>query len=136
LRLTNSTVDPQTTAIALAVTPVGEIQSLTFERHAFFVEDRPLLVANIPSRGAILAESALAPRAMAPQETAQIVSANGTCRGEMLFDFTLAPGETQTLGWMCPLETAADLEFCRALVIDDLFAEAEKETSGARLRGD
>lgn len=132
LRLTNPTAHPQSTGLAVALLPAGELRSLAFDRHAFFLEDRPLLVADTPSSGAILAESPLAPRPLTPQATAHVASATGECRGEMLYDFALAPGQTRMLGWLCPLDGALSLEACRALLIDEIFAQAEKETTAAR----
>ena len=49
----------------------------------------------------------------------------------MLYDLTFAPGQTQTLGFICPLpaahESDAGLDFYRALSVEDLFAEAQKQ---------
>jgi len=126
VRLTNPTERPQTTALAVALSPERAVRALSFERHAFFVEGAPVLVADAPSRGAILAESALAARPLTPQDTAQVTSTLGQCRGEMLFDVALAPGQTQTLGWLLPAGAEVDLEFCRTLVIDELFAQAKE----------
>jgi hypothetical protein len=133
VRLTNATDRPLTTALALALVPAErEVRALAFERHAFFLEGQPVLVADTPSRGAILAESALAPRPLTPQDTAHVTSLVGQCRGEMLYDVALAPGQTQTLGWLCPSGAAVDLEYCRALAIEELFAESAKAASAAR----
>ncbi len=109
-----------------------EVRALAFERHAFFLEGAPVLVADAPSRGAILAESALAPRPLTPQDTAHVTSTLGQCRGEMLYDVALAPGQSQTFGWLCPSGATVDLDFCRALVVEELFAEAARSASAAR----
>lgn len=132
LRLTNPTERPQSTSVVVALLPEREVWALAFERHAFFVEGQPVLVADAPSRGAILAESPLAPRPLAPQATAHVVSAAGQCRGEMFFDVALAAGQAQTLGWLCPSGASVSLDFCRALVVEELFAQAAKEASAAR----
>jgi hypothetical protein len=132
VQLTNPTDRPQMTALAVQLTPERAVSALAFERHAFSIEGQPVLVADALSRGAILAASALAARPLTPQDIAYITSIDGQCRGEMLFDVTLAPGQTQTFGWLCPAGPAVDLEYCRALVIEELFAQAAEEATAAR----
>ena len=130
LRLSNPSRQPCTMTLAVTLTPGGMIRALAFEKHAFFIEGRPVLIADTPSRGAILAESPFAPRPLSPQDRAHVESAKGECRGEMIFTLTLAPGQTQTLGFICPLHPAdgneEGLEFYRTLAVEELFAEAEK----------
>lgn len=134
VRFSNLTKQPQTTTLAVAITPSTganrPLPALAFERHAFFIEGRPALVSDTPSRGAILAESAFATRPLAPQDTAHVESTEGQCRGEMLFDVVLKPGESQTLGWICSGNGTITLDECRLLSVEDLFAQAEKETAG------
>jgi hypothetical protein len=131
LHFTNASNRPFTTTLAVALTPAGAIHALAFEKHAFLIEGHPVLVADTPSRGAILADSPFAARPLSPQDQAHVESAKGECRGEMIFDLTVAPGQTLTLGFICPLERAGSdargLDFYRALSVDDLFAEVEKQ---------
>ena len=130
LRLMNSSRRPFHTTLAAALTPEGAIHALAFDRHAFLIEGAPVLVADTPSRGAILAESPFAPRPLTPQDHAHVESVRGECRGEMLFDLALLPGQSQTLGFICPVRfstgTEPDLDFYRTLSVDDLFTKAEK----------
>jgi hypothetical protein len=134
LRLTNPTDRPFKTTLAVAIAPQSAIHALAFDRHAFFVEGRPVLVAETPSRGAILADSPFASRPLTPQDRAHVESAKGECRGEMLYDLTLMPGQTQTLGFICPVPlpkaTELDLDFYRTLSVDDLFEQARKDAAG------
>jgi hypothetical protein len=131
LRLTNPTARPFKTTLAVAIAPQGEIHALAFEKHAFFMEGRPVLVADTPSRGAILADSPFASRPLTPQDTAHVESVKGDCRGEMLYDLALAPGQTQTLGFICPVlrpnGAGPGLDFFRALSVEELFTQAQKD---------
>jgi hypothetical protein len=133
LHLDNPAPRPFSTTLAVTITPGNAIHALAFEKHAFLIEGRPVLIAETPSRGAILADSPFAARPLSPQDQAHVESAKGECRGEMIFDLTLAPGQSQTLGFVCPLEhgdrDAKGLDFYRSLSVDDLFAEAEKARS-------
>ncbi len=130
LRLTNPTANPVHTTLSARIVPQGKILALAFERHAFLVEGRPILVSDTPSRGAILADSPFSSRPLIPQDRAHVESAKGECRGEMLFDLTLPPGQTQTLGFISPVQlppaSEPDLDFYRELSVDKLFAEAQK----------
>jgi len=130
IRLNNPTDHPFNTTLAVAIGPEGAIHALAFEKHAFFREGRPVLVADTPSRGAILAESPFASRPLTPQDQAHVESVKGECRGEMFYDLVLAPGRTQTLGFICPLLLPSgvepNLDFYRGLSVDDLFAQAQK----------
>jgi hypothetical protein len=128
LRVTNPTDHPFHTTLAVAVAPRGEVHALAFERHSFLVEGRPVLIADTPSRGAILAESPFAARSLTPQDQAHVESVAGECRGEMLFDLVLMPGQTQTLGFVCPPGSEPTLDFYRTLSIEDLFSEAQKQS--------
>lgn len=138
LRLANPAALPLHTTLSVRIVPRGEIHALSFEKHAFLIGGRFVLVSDTPSRGAILAESPFAPRPLSPQDSAHVESARGGCRGEMLFDLTLAPGQTQTLGFIVPLRlpdgAEPTLDFYRALTIEELFTEAQKQ-SGAGERG-
>lgn len=131
LQLTNPTADALHTTLSVRIVPQGEIHALAFEKHAFLIEGRPILVSDTPSRGAILADSPFAPRPLIPQDRAHVESAKGECRGEMLFDLTLPPGKTQELGFISPGHLPAgsepDLDFYRELSVDKLFAEARKQ---------
>ncbi|MEI9895473.1 MAG: hypothetical protein WDN28_16680 [Chthoniobacter sp.] len=133
LRVTNPTGQIFKTSLAVAIAPEGAIHALAFEKHAFFIEGRPVFIADTPSRGAILAESPFAARPLTPQDQAHVESAKGECRGEMLFDLVLAPGQTQFLGFICPLRLAKGSEFqpefYRTLSFDKLFTEAEKQAA-------
>ncbi|MDR3403071.1 MAG: hypothetical protein P4L99_11295 [Chthoniobacter sp.] len=134
LRVTNPADHLFKTSLAVAITSDGGIHALAFEKHAFFIGGQVVLVADTPSRGAILAESPFAPRPLTAQDQGHVESVKGECRGEMLFDLALAPGQTQVLGFVCPvtLPQGADpkLEDYRALSVEELFAQAAK-ASGA-----
>lgn len=129
--VTNRSTEPRTVPVVVSLAPANTVapalSALAFERHAFSIAGQPILVADTPSRGAILAESAFALRSLTPQETAHVTSATGECRGEMIFDLTLAPGQIQTLGFLCPSPSAASpeadvsLDFLRSLRIDEFF---------------
>ena len=133
LRITNPSDQFFHTTLAVVLVPAGAIHTLSFERHAFFMEGKPVLVADTPSRGAILAESPFAPRPLTPQDQAHVESAKGECRGEMIFDLALAPGQTQTLAFICPVRLPGgkepDLDFYRGLSVDELFAQAQKDAA-------
>jgi hypothetical protein len=135
LSLTNAGSAPYSTSLSVIVAPDGALPALAFDRQAFFIEGRPILVATAPSRGAILAESPFAERSMTPQNAAHVESAKGECRGEMLYDLTVPPGQTQTLGFLCPVllpeaGEVPDLDFYRGLPVDDVFEQAKKEATG------
>ena len=134
LWVSNPTSRPFQTTLAVVIAPQIAIPALTFDRHSFRIEGRVVLVADTPSRGAILADSPFAPRPLAPQNQAHVESAKGECRGEMIFDLTLQPGQTQTLGFLCPVKLPdgkePDLDFYRAFSVEELFAEAEKDKAG------
>ncbi|EDY21150.1 hypothetical protein CfE428DRAFT_1443 [Chthoniobacter flavus Ellin428] len=131
LRLTNSTDRVVHTTLSVRIVPREEIHALAFERHAFLIAGRPVLISDTPSRGAILADSPFAPRPLTPEDRAHVESAKGECRGEMLFDLTLPPGQSQTLGFISPVQlpqgSEPDLDFYRELSVGKLFAEAEKQ---------
>jgi hypothetical protein len=133
--LVNPSAQPYSTSLSVMVTPEGALPALAFDQHAFLIEGEPVLVAAAPSRGAILADAPFAPRPMAPQQMAHVESAKGECRGEMLYDLTVPPGQTQILGFICPVAPAEggklpDLDFYRSLSVDELFDQAAKETGG------
>jgi hypothetical protein len=134
LRVVNPTDHPFKTTLAVAIAPQGAIYALAFDRHAFFIEGRPILVADTPSRGAILADAPFTARPLTPQDEVHVESAKGQCRGEMLFDLTLKPGQTLTLGFLCPVHLPGgkepDLDFYRALSVEDLLARAKKDAAG------
>lgn len=129
-RAAESRAVPVVLRLAAASLAAPTLRALAFERHAFFVEGQPILVADTPARGAILAESAFAARPLSPQNAAHVTSAAGECRGEMFLDLTLAPGQTQTVGFFAPSpsadapEVAVTLEFLRSLRIDEFFPAA------------
>jgi hypothetical protein len=131
LRLTNSSDIPMHTTLWVRIVPRGDLHALSFEKHAFLSEGRLILISDTPSRGAILAESPFAPRPLSPQDLAHVESAKGECRGEMLFDLTLVPGQTQALGFIVPVRlpkgSEPSLDFYRELTIDQLFTEAQKQ---------
>jgi hypothetical protein len=131
LRLTNSSDIPMHTTLSVRIVPRGDLHALSFEKHAFLSEGRLILISDTPSRGAILAESPFAPRPLSPQDLAHVESAKGECRGEMLFDLTLVPGQTQALGFIVPVRlpkgSEPSLDFYRELTIDQLFTEAQKQ---------
>jgi hypothetical protein len=128
LRVNNPTDRPFQTTLAVAITPRDVIYGLAFDRHAFQIEGRLVLVADTPSRGAILADSPFAARPLSPQNQAHVESAKGECRGEMIFDLTIEPGKAQTLGFFCPVQIPQgkepDLDFYRTLSVDELFTQA------------
>lgn len=134
LRVTNPSAVIVHTTLSVRIAPHGEIHALAFEKHAFLIEGRPILVSDTPSRGAILADSPFASRPLIPKDRAHVESAKGECRGEMLFDLTLPPGQTQTLGFISPVQlpqgSEPDLNFYRELSVDKLFAEAQKQQGG------
>jgi hypothetical protein len=134
LVLTNPGDSPMRTTLSVRIVPRGEIHALSFEKHAFLIEGRLILVSDTPSRGAILAESPFAPRPLSPQDSAHAESTKGECRGEMFFDLTLLPGQTQTLGFIVPVRLPEGakpaLDFYRELTVDQLFTEARRQ-SGA-----
>ncbi|HSI11006.1 MAG TPA: hypothetical protein VK961_03130 [Chthoniobacter sp.] len=134
LKLTNPADIPMHTTLSVRIVPRGELHALSFEKHSFLSEGRLILISDTPSRGAILAESPFAPRPLSPQDSAHVESAKGECRGEMLFDLTMAPGQTQALGFIVPLRLPKGaepaLDFYRELTVDQLFTEAQKQ-SGA-----
>ena len=131
LTLTNRSTEPCVVPVIVRLRPSSltgpALGALAFERHAFFIEGQPILVADTPARGAILAESAFAPRPLTPESVAHVTSPTGECRGEMVFDLTLAPGQTQVLGFLAarPVadspEVAVTFDFLRSLRIDELF---------------
>jgi hypothetical protein len=88
-------------------------------------------VAVTPSRGAILADAAFAARPLSPEQQAHVESAEGQCRGEMVYDLTLNPGQTQTLGFLVPVHVPKgenpDLDFYRAIPVEEIFEQAKKE---------
>jgi hypothetical protein len=134
LRFTNPAAHPFKTTLSVTIAPRGKrLHSLAFDRHAFSSEGDLVLVADTPSRGAILADSPFAARPLTTQDQAHVESVKGECRGEMLFDLTLAPGQTQTLGFLGPVSTPKgvrpDLEFCRSLTVEQLFDQAQKQGS-------
>ena len=131
LTIANRSTDPQTVPVVLRLAPSSPtLRDLAFERHAFFVEGQPILVADTPSRGALLAESAFASRPLTPQNAAHVTSTAGECRGELFFDLRLAPGQSQTLGFLAPSPLATSpavevsLDFLRSLRIDEFFPAA------------
>jgi hypothetical protein len=135
VQLSNPTANPFRTTLSVAITPRGNgLRTLAFERHAISSEGNLILVADTPSRGAILAESPFAPRPLSPQDSAHVESPKGECRAEVIYDLALAPGQTQILGFIAPVRLPKDaesaLDFYRELTVDRLFAEAQKQ-SGA-----
>jgi hypothetical protein len=133
--LVNSSDQPYSTNLSVLIAPEGALPALAFEQQAFFIEGEPILVAAAPSRGAILADAPFAPRPMTPQQMAHVESADGGCRGEMLYDLTVPAGQTQILGFICPVAPPEggkrpDLDFYRSLSVDELFDQAAKETAG------
>lgn len=136
LQLSNPTTKPFQTTLSVAIAPQGRgLRNLAFERHAISSEGNLILVADTPSRGAILAESPFAPRPLSPQDSAHVESPKGECRGEVIFDLAVPPGQTQTLGFIAPVQlpkgTEPALDFYRELTVERLFAEALK-LSGAK----
>jgi hypothetical protein len=133
LRLTNPSDQPFSTALSVRVAPQTEIHALAFDRQAFFIEGRPVLVADTPSRGAILADSPFAPRPLSPQEQAHVESAKGECRGEMVYDILLQPGQSQILDFIVPVHLPSgvepDLDYYRALSVEELFEQAKKDAA-------
>lgn len=133
LLVANPAGRPWATSLSVEIAPEGAIYALAIDRHAFFIEGRPVLVADSPSRGAILADAPFAVRPLAPQQRAHVESAKGECRGEMIFDLALPPGQTLTLGFLSPVHLpkgeGPDLDSCRAISVEDLFAQAEKEAA-------
>jgi hypothetical protein len=132
LQLSNPTSKPFQTTLSVAITPRGsKLRALAFERHAISSDGHLILVADTPSRGAILAESPFAPRPLSPQDSAHVESPKGECRGEVIYDLVLAPGQTQTLGLIAPVRLPKGdepaLDFYRGLAVDRLFAEAQKQ---------
>ncbi len=137
VRLTNRSGQPRLVPLIVTIAPASAtapaLRSLAFERHAFSVEGEPVLVAQTPARGAILAESAFAPRPLAWRAEGFVQSAAGECRGELGFDLELAPGATRALAFLCPSPRAdsppaeVTLDFLRGVDVDELFATAEKE---------
>jgi hypothetical protein len=107
VRLTNMTKARANAALSVNITPDGPaggpIRSLAFSRHAFSIDGHTVLVADTPSKGAILAAAPLASRPLTPEQDAHVESANGDSRGEMLYDITIEPGQTATLGFFCPV---------------------------------
>ena len=130
LQLANPTDHPLQVTLAVAIAPETAIHGLAFDRHAFSMEGRLVLVADTPSRGAVLADAPFAVRDLSPQDQGHVESAKGECRGEMLFDLTIEPGKARTLGFLCPVKVPdgrePNLDFYRALSIDELFASAKK----------
>jgi len=131
LVVANASAVPVHATLSVRISPQGEIHALSFEKHAFLVDGRLILISDTPSRGAILAESPFASRPLSPQDQAHVESVRGECRGEMLYDLTLAPGQTQTLGLICPIRlpkgSEPDLDFYRALKLEELFDAAQKQ---------
>ncbi len=164
VRLENPTDHVASTSLSVNVTPEGPagaaIHAIAFSQQAFFMEGRAVLVADTPSKGAILAGSPFAARPLAPSQDCHVESADGDCRGEMIFDVQLLPGQSAVLGFLCPvlpgrravghlwdgkspwaqldladpisgeggvLQPDPGLDACRALRVDDLFAESAAE---------
>ncbi len=133
LQLSNPTAKPFQTTLSVAIAPRGNgLRNLAFERHAISSEGNLILVADTPSRGAILAESPFASRPLSPQDSAHVESPKGECRGEVIYDLALPPGQTQTMGFIAPVRlpkgTEPALDFYRELTVDHLFAEAQKQS--------
>jgi hypothetical protein len=127
----NSADHPWASSLSVEIAPDNAIYALAVDRHAFFVEGRPVLVADTPSRGAILADAPFAVRPLAPQQQGHVESARGQCRGEMIYDLSLNQGQTQTLGFLVPVHVPKDkdldLDFYRAISVEEIFEQAKKE---------
>lgn len=139
LQVKNPTANMVHTTLSVRVAPEGKsIRSLVFDRHSFLIGNHLILVSDTPSRGAILADSPFAARPLVPQDQAHVESTKGECRGEMLFDLTLPPGQTQTIGFISPVQLPPgrepDLDFYREVPIDKLFDEAQKQRDAANIR--
>jgi len=134
LRITNPTDHPFKTSVAVTIAPSGSIHALAFEQHAFLIEGHVVLVSDTPSRGAILAESPFAPRPLTRTGRRACRIGERRMPREMLFDLALAPGQTQVLGFVCPVRlskgTEPKIDFYRTLSVEELFAQAEKEGAG------
>jgi hypothetical protein len=131
LIVSNSSDHPWSTSLSVEIAPDKAIYALAVDRHAFFIEGQPAVVADTPSRGAILADAPFAARPLAPQQEAHVESAKGECRGEMIYDLTLNPGQTQTLGFLVPVHVPKgenpDLDFYHAISVEEIFEQARKE---------
>jgi len=105
--LENTSDATATTSLSVFVTPDGPagaaIPALAFSRQAFFMQDHAVLVADTPSDGAILAASPFEARPLTPAQDGHVESANGECRGEMVYNIALPPHETKVLGFLCPV---------------------------------
>ena len=132
LILSNSSDHPWSTSLSVEIAPDKAIYALAIDRHAFFVEGRPVMVADTPSRGAILADAPFAARPLTPQQQAHVESAKGECRGEMIYDLSVNRGQTQTLGFLVPMQVPKgenlDLDYYRAISVEEIFEQARKET--------
>lgn len=132
LTLTNRSGEMRTVPVIVSLAPSSltapGLRALAFERQAFSVKGQLVLAADTPSWGAILAESAFAPRPLTPQEVAHVTSTEGECRGEMVFDLRLAAGQSQVIALLAPapLATSPDvpvgLEFLRKMRVDEFFS--------------
>jgi hypothetical protein len=133
LLVANPTGHPWSTSLSVEIAPDNAIYALAVDRHAFFIEGRPVLVADSPSRGAILADAPFAVRPLTPQERAHVESAKGECRGEMIYDVALNAGQTLRLGFVSPVHVPKgeepDLDYYRAFSVEDLFAQAERDAA-------
>jgi hypothetical protein len=131
LIVSNGSDHPWSGSLSVEIAPDNAIYALSVDRHAFFVEGRPVVVADTPSRGAILADAPFATRPLSPQQQAHVESSKGECRGEMIYDLTLNRGQNQTLGFLVPVHVTKgdepNLDYYRGLSVGEIFEQAKKE---------
>ena len=110
--LTNRAASEQKVSLYVALRPLGpaggpvRALAVAASRDALLVDGHPALVSSrVPSAAGAVATDTVgllaADGKMPTQEQAE--SASGDCSGALRFDLDLKPGETQTLGFVCPV---------------------------------
>jgi hypothetical protein len=110
--LTNEGSDSRNVSLYVALRPLGPagwpVKELAVGTlgGALLVEGHPAIVAKEkPSAGGVLPTDTIGELALAgkmPQQKSA-ASEGGSCSGALRFDLTIPPGETKTLGFVCPV---------------------------------
>ena len=112
VRFANTGDEDKEIAAYIALRPLGpagsDVKKLTVNREgdALLVDDHAAIVAmEKPSDAGVLATDTIGAVAltgrMPDQERA--ISKSGDCSGALLFDLRLSPGDSRTLGFVCPV---------------------------------
>jgi len=110
VHLTNSSEEDRKILLYAALRPLGaagwSINRMEASGSALLVDDHSAIVAEImPSKIGVLPSSTIGDLAFSGEVPAQktAISETGDCSGAMQFDLTISPGETKTLGFVCPV---------------------------------